>query len=165
MDAICISLRRLMRSNRKAERGHQVLISGVIYTARDAAHHRLVEALDRGEKLPFDLKGRPYITWGHHRPDPGRSSAPPGRPPAGRMDAYTPRLLAAGIKAMIGKGSRSPAVREAIRSTGRSILSPRAAPALCWPESIKQAEVVAYEDLGTEAVLRLDRGGLSRHRG
>ena len=99
----------------KLTAGTRVLISGVVYAARDAAHQRLIQALDKGEKLPFDLKGQTLYYMGPSPARPGQVIGSAGPTTSSRMDSYTPRLIAAGIKAMIGKGSRSPEVREAIK--------------------------------------------------
>ena len=95
--------------------GDQVLITGVIYTARDAAHKRLVEALDKGEKLPFDLTNQTVYYMGPSPAKPGQVIGSAGPTTSGRMDSYAPRLMAAGLKGMIGKGNRSQAVKDAIQ--------------------------------------------------
>jgi len=87
--------------------GELVTLTGVIYTARDAAHHRLIEAMDRGEELPFDIRGQTIYYMGPTPSKPGQVIGAAGPTTSGRMDIYTPRLLAAGLKGMIGKGSRS----------------------------------------------------------
>ena len=99
----------------KLRAGDQVLISGVIYTARDTAHKRLVEALDKGEKLPFDLAGQTVYYMGPSPPRPGQVIGSAGPTTSGRMDVYSPRLIEEGLKGMIGKGNRSTAVKEAIK--------------------------------------------------
>ena len=95
--------------------GDNVLIDGVIYVARDAAHKRLVEAMDRGEKLPFDIKGQTVYYMGPSPAPPGKVIGACGPTTSARMDMFTPRMLEAGVRAMIGKGNRSPAVRNAIQ--------------------------------------------------
>lgn len=135
--------------------GTQVTISGIIYTARDAAHHRLTQALDKGEGLPFDLEGQTIYYMGPSPARPGQVIGSAGPTTSQRMDRYTPRLLAAGIKAMMGKGSRSPEVREAIKKYKAVYLVTIGGAGALLAKSIKQAEVIAYEDLGTEAVMRL----------
>ncbi|HIE16685.1 MAG TPA: TRZ/ATZ family protein, partial [Dehalococcoidia bacterium] len=95
--------------------GDQVFITGVIYTARDAAHKRMVEALEKGEKLPFDLTNQIIYYMGPTPARPGQVVGSAGPTTSGRMDSYAPRLMAAGLKGMIGKGNRSQAVRDAIR--------------------------------------------------
>jgi fumarate hydratase subunit beta len=135
--------------------GMQVLISGSIYTARDAAHKRIIESLDRGEALPFDLAGQTIYYAGPSPARPGEVTGSVGPTTSGRMDIFTPRLLAAGLRAMIGKGNRSAAVREAIiQYRGIYLVAVGGAAALI-ARSIKQVDVVAYEDLGPEAIRRL----------
>ena len=135
--------------------GTQVLISGVIYTARDAAHQRLSQALDKGEELPFDLKGQTLYYMGPSPTKPGQVIGSAGPTTSRRMDIYTPRLIAAGIKAMMGKGNRSPEVREAIKQYKAVYLVTTGGAGALLSKCIKQAEVIAYEDLGPEAILRL----------
>ena len=135
--------------------GTRVLIAGVIYTGRDAAHKRLVEALDRGEALPFDIRGQTIYYVGPSPARPGQVIGSAGPTTSSRMDAYTPRLLAAGLRAMIGKGNRSEAVRQAIRQYRAVYFVAIGGAAAVIARSIKQAEVVAYGDLGTEAIRRL----------
>ena len=99
----------------KLKAGDQVFISGMIYTARDAAHKRLIEALDRGEEPPFDFRGQTLYYMGPSPAKPGQVIGAAGPTTSGRMDVYSPRLIAAGLKGMIGKGSRSKEVKEAIK--------------------------------------------------
>ena len=139
----------------KLTAGAQVLISGVIYVARDAAHQRLIQALDKGEKLPFDPNGQTIYYMGPSPAKPGQAIGSAGPTTSSRMDIYTPRLIAAGIKAMIGKGNRSPAVKEAIKKYKAIYFAAIGGAGALLAKSIKQAEVIAYEDLGTEAILRL----------
>jgi len=135
--------------------GTRVLISGVIYTARDAAHKRIVDALDSGEKLLFDPRGQTIYYAGPSPARPGQVTGSIGPTTSSRMDTYTPRLLAYGLCAMIGKGNRSEAVREAlVQYKGVYLVSVGGAAALI-ARSIKQVEVVAYDDLGPEAIRRL----------
>jgi fumarate hydratase subunit beta len=135
--------------------GTRVLISGVIYTARDAAHKRIIESLDSGEELLFDPRGQTIYYAGPSPARPGQVIGSIGPTTSGRMDAYTPRLLAYGLRAMIGKGNRSTEVREAlVQYKGVYLVAVGGAAALI-ARSIKQAEVVAYEDLGPEAIRRL----------
>ena len=140
---------------KKLKVGTKVLISGVIYTARDAAHWRLIQALDKGDRLPFDPEGQTLYYMGPSPAKPGQVIGSAAPTTSGRMDIYTPRLLAAGIKAMIGKGNRSPAVREAIKKYRAVYLSTIGGAGALIAKSVKQVEVIAYEDLGTEAILRL----------
>ena len=135
--------------------GTRVLLSGTIYTARDAAHQRLVQALDRGDKPPFDLNGQTIYYMGPSPARPGQVIGSAGPTTSSRMDGYTPRLLAAGIRAMIGKGNRSPSVKEAIGKYKAVYFVTIGGAGALLHKAIKQAEVIAYEDLGAEAILRL----------
>lgn len=132
--------------------GTPVLISGVIYVARDAAHHRLIQALDNRETPPFPMKGQTIYYTGPSPARPGRIIGSVGPTTSARMDGYTPRLLAAGIKAMIGKGSRSPEVREAMQKYKAVYFVATGGAGALLAQSIKKVEIIAYEDLGTEAV-------------
>jgi fumarate hydratase subunit beta len=139
----------------KLTAGTQVLISGVIYSARDAAHKRLIQALDKGEELPFDPAGQTIYYMGPSPARPGQVIGSAGPTTSSRMDIYTPRLIAAGIRAMIGKGNRSAAVREAIKKHKAVYFAAMGGAGAVLAKTIKRAEVVAYEDLGAEAILRL----------
>lgn len=139
----------------KLKAGTSVLISGVIYVGRDTAHRRLVQALDKGEKLPFDIKGQTIYYMGPSPARPGQVIGSAGPTTSSRMDAFTPRLLQAGLKAMIGKGDRSPAVREAIKKYRAVYLVATGGAAALISKSIKKSETIAYEELGAEAVLKL----------
>ena len=135
--------------------GTQVLLTGVIYTARDAAHRRLIQALDRGESLPFDLKGQTIYYVGPTPGRPGEVIGSAGPTTSTRMDRYTPKLIEAGLRAMIGKGDRSPEVKEAIKKYRAVYFAAVGGAGALLARSIKGVEVIAYEDLGTEAVRRL----------
>jgi len=136
--------------------GDKVLLSGTVYTARDAAHKRLIEAMDRGEPLPFDLKGQTIYYVGPSPAPPGHIIGSAGPTTSGRMDFFTPRLLAAGLKVMIGKGSRSSEVKEAIKTYSCVYLAAIGGAGALLSKAVRKAEVIAYEDLGTEAILRLE---------
>ncbi len=136
--------------------GTKVLISGVIYTARDAAHHRLIQALDKADRLPFDLSGQTLYYMGPSPARPDYIIGSAGPTTSARMDIYTPRLIAAGIKAMIGKGNRSPEVKEAIKRYKAVYFVTIGGAGALLAKSIKQVEVVAYEELGAEAILWLN---------
>jgi fumarate hydratase subunit beta len=135
--------------------GTRVLISGIIYVARDAAHRRIVEALDKSEPLPFNIKGQTIYYMGPSPAKPGQIIGSAGPTTSVRMDVFTPKLLAAGLRVMIGKGSRSPAVREAIKQNKAVYLVTTGGASALLARTIKKVEPVAYEDLGAEAVLRL----------
>jgi fumarate hydratase subunit beta len=139
----------------KLTTGTKVSISGVIYTARDAAHHRIVQALDKGGKLPFDLEGQTIYYMGPSPAPPGKVIGAAGPTTSQRMDKYTPKLLAAGIRAMIGKGSRSAEVREAIKKYKAVYLVATGGAGALLAKAIKRVEVIAYQELGTEAILKL----------
>lgn len=141
---------------KKLKAGDQVFISGVIYTARDAAHKRLVEALDKGEKLPFDLTNQTVYYMGPSPAKPGQAIGSAGPTTSGRMDSYAPRLMAAGLKGMIGKGNRSQAVKDAIKKYKAVYFAAIGGAGALISKSIKKAEVIAYEDLGAEAIRRLE---------
>lgn len=136
--------------------GDRVLLSGVLYTARDAAHRRLVEALEAGEALPIPLAGQVIYYVGPAPARPGAVIGSAGPTTAGRMDPYTPPLLAQGLKGMIGKGKRNAVVRQAlVAHTAVYFVTVGGAAALV-AERIKKVELVAYQDLGTEAIRRLE---------
>jgi fumarate hydratase subunit beta len=152
MDAIHIISPLDAKTVRELTVGTPVLISGTIYTARDAAHQRLIQALDNRERLPFPLKGQTIYYTGPSPARPGRIIGSAGPTTASRMDMYTPRLLAAGIRAMIGKGSRSPEVRGAMQKYRAVYLVAIGGAGALLAQSIKKVEIIAYEDLGTEAI-------------
>lgn len=139
----------------KLKTGISVLISGVIYVGRDTAHRRLVQALDKGEKLPFNIKGQTIYYMGPSPARTGQVIGSAGPTTSSRMDTFTPRLLEAGLKAMIGKGDRSQTVREAIKKYRAVYLVATGGAAALISKSIKKSETIAYEELGTEAVLKL----------
>ena len=141
---------------KKLKAGDQVFITGVIYTARDAAHKRLVEALDKGEKLPFDLTNQTIYYMGPSPAKPGQVIGSAGPTTSGRMDSYAPRLMASGLKGMIGKGNRSQAVKDAIQKYKAVYFAAIGGAGALISKSIKKAEVIAYEDLGAEAIRRLE---------
>jgi fumarate hydratase subunit beta len=137
--------------------GDQVYITGIIYAARDSAHKRLVELLDKGEALPVDLKGQIIYYVGPSPAKPGKAIGSAGPTTSGRMDPYTPRLLAeTGLKGMVGKGSRAEEVKKAIREHKGVYLAAVGGAAALVAKSIKKCEVVAYPELGPEAIQRLE---------
>ncbi|MDR1782513.1 MAG: Fe-S-containing hydro-lyase [Bacilli bacterium] len=135
--------------------GDQVLLSGVIYTARDAAHKRFIEALDKGEKMPFDVKNQVIYYVGPTPTKPGFAFGSGGPTTSYRMDAYTPRLIEEGLIGMIGKGKRSDTVKEALKGRAVYFAAVGGAAALIG-NCVKKAEIIAYEDLQSEAVRRLE---------
>jgi fumarate hydratase subunit beta len=135
--------------------GDKVLIDGDIYTARDAAHKRLFELIDAKKALPFPLKGQVIYYVGPTPPRPGRAIGAAGPTTSYRMDVYTPRLMELGVKATIGKGPRAPSVIEAMKKfKGIYLVSIGGTGALLGRQVVK-SEIVAFEDLGTEAIRRL----------
>jgi fumarate hydratase subunit beta len=155
MEAIHITTPLDRKTIKELTAGTLVLISGTIYTARDAAHKRLVEALKKKEELPFVLKGQTIYYAGPSPARPGRTIGSAGPTTSGRMDVYTPRMLAAGVKAMIGKGNRSVEVWEAMQKYRAVYFVATGGAGALLAQSIKKATVVAYEDLGPEAVRML----------
>lgn len=135
--------------------GDRVLLNGTIYTGRDAAHKRLFEMLSRGEQLPFDLNGQVIYYVGPCPARPGSVIGSAGPTTSGRMDPYTPALLQSGLKGMIGKGLRSQTVVDAIVKFKAVYLAAVGGAGALLAESIKEAEVLAFHDLGPEAVYRL----------
>ena len=136
--------------------GDNVLLTGTLYVARDAAHKRLVEQLDKGEPLPFDIKGQTIYYMGPTPAPPGRVIGAAGPTTSKRMDAYTPRLLAAGLKGMIGKGARSREVKDAMKKYQAVYLAAIGGAGALISKSIIKSEVIAYPDLGPEAVLKIE---------
>ena len=136
--------------------GDNLLLTGIIYVARDAAHKRMIEALDQGKPLPFDIKGATVYYMGPTPARPGRAIGSAGPTTSGRMDAYAPRLIAEGLKGMIGKGLRSQAVKDAMVKHKAVYLGAIGGAGALISKSIKKAEVVAYEELGAEALRRLE---------
>lgn len=135
--------------------GDSCLISGTIYTARDAAHKRMLEMLERGEEMPFDFRGQIIYYAGPCPNKPGHVIGPIGPTTSGRMDRYSPALIDAGLIAMMGKGLRDEEVKEAIvRNHGVYFAAIGGAAALL-AECVKEAETIAFEDLGTEAIRKL----------
>lgn len=136
--------------------GDYVYITGTVYTARDAAHKRMIETLDRGEELPFDLKGQLIYYLGPSPAREGRVIGSAGPTTSSRMDKYAPRLLNLGLRGMIGKGKRNEQVIDAVkRNKGIYFAAVGGAGALL-SKCIKKAEVIAYDDLGTEAIRKLE---------
>ena len=136
--------------------GEQVLISGVIYTARDAAHERMVQAIEKGEKLPFDINGQTIYYMGPSPAPEGKIIGSAGPTTGSRMDAFTPPLLDAGLRAMIGKGGRSVEVRQNIKKYGAVYFVTYGGAGALLSQAIKKAEVIAYPELAAEAVMRLE---------
>ncbi|NUO09062.1 MAG: Fe-S-containing hydro-lyase [Candidatus Brocadia sp.] len=136
--------------------GDRVLINGIIYTARDAAHKRIGELIDQGTELPFDIRNQIIYYTGPSPAKPGRPIGSCGPTTSYRMDIYTPRLLEKGLKATIGKGSRSEAVVEAMKQYKAVYFVATGGAAALLAGAVKKAEIIAYQDLGAEAIMRLE---------
>lgn len=136
--------------------GDNVLLSGILYVARDAAHKRMAEALEKGESLPFDIKGQTLYYMGPSPASPGRPIGSAGPTTSTRLDMYTPRLLAAGLRGMIGKGVRSEEVKEAMKKHKAVYLAAVGGAGALISKSIIKSDIIAYADLGPEAILRLE---------
>lgn len=150
---ITLPLTRELARTLKA--GDSVLLTGTIYTSRDAGHKRMCEALARGEKLPFDPTDATIYYVGPTPAKPGQVIGSAGPTTSGRMDAYAPTLMRAGARGMIGKGARLPEVVEAMKECGSVYFGAIGGAGALLARCIKSAELIAYEDLGAEALRRL----------
>ncbi len=140
----------------KLKSGDRVLINGVVYTGRAAAHKRLSDLIREGRELPFDIKGQIIYYVGPTPASPGRIIGSAGPTTSYRMDAYAPSLIEKGLKGMIGKGMRSEAVKEAIKKYKALYFAATGGAGALLARCIRKADVVAYEDLGPEAIRRLE---------
>ncbi|HLF80031.1 MAG TPA: Fe-S-containing hydro-lyase [Dehalococcoidia bacterium] len=136
--------------------GDHVRVSGTIYTARDAAHNRMIETLNAGGKLPFDIKGQLIYYVGPTPARPGRAAGAFGPTTSMRMDPFTPRLLEEGLKACMGKGNRGPEVQQALKKYRAVYFMAVGGAAAMLSQFVKKIEVIAYEDLGTESLKRVE---------
>ncbi|MGE4272034.1 MAG: Fe-S-containing hydro-lyase [Desulfitobacterium sp.] len=136
--------------------GDSVLLSGIVYTGRDAAHKKMVEALERGEELPFDVLDQVIYFVGPTPPKPGQVIGSAGPTTSGRMDAYSPKLIERGLTGMIGKGLRSPEVIAAMKKHGAVYFGAIGGSGALLAKRIVSAEVIAYPELGTEAIRKLE---------
>jgi fumarate hydratase subunit beta len=139
----------------KLKIGDRILINGIIYTGRDAAHKRLVDLLKAGKTLPFDIKGQIIYYVGPTPAKPGQALGSAGPTTSYRMDAYSPSLIERGLKGMIGKGMRSDVVKEAMKKYKAVYFAATGGAGALLAKRVKKAEIVAYEDLGPEAIRRL----------
>lgn len=135
--------------------GDTVLLSGVVYTARDAAHAQMMELLDAGRELPFPIEGAAVYYVGPTPERPGCAIGAAGPTTSGRMDAYTPRLLDLGLACMIGKGKRSQAVKDSVVKNGAVYLAAIGGAGALMARSVESCEIIAWPNLGCEAVRRL----------
>jgi fumarate hydratase subunit beta len=136
--------------------GDRVLINGVIYTGRDAAHKRLSDLLKDGKPLPFDIKGQIIYYVGPTPAKPGQVFGSAGPTTSYRMDAYSPSLIERGLKGMIGKGMRSDSVKEAMKKYKAVYFAATGGAGALLAKRVKKAEIIAYDDLGPEAIRRLE---------
>jgi len=136
--------------------GDRVFITGVIYTGRDSAHKKLIGLIEEGKDLPFDLKGNILYYVGPTPAMPGQVIGSAGPTTSGRMDAYTPALLDKGLKGMIGKGQRNQEVKDSIKKNKAVYFAAVGGTAALAAKCIKKVEVIAYEELGTEAIRRME---------
>ena len=136
--------------------GDNVLLNGTIYVARDAAHKRLVEALDAGKPLPFDIKGQTVYYMGPSPAKPGQIIGSAGPTTSGRMDSYSPRLMEVGLKGMIGKGNRTQAVKDAMKKYKAVYFAAIGGAGALIAKGINKSDLVAYEELGAEAIRKLE---------
>ena len=141
---------------RSLRAGDYVYLTGTIYTARDAAHKRMCEALEAGGKLPIDMKNNVIYYMGPSPAREGRPIGSAGPTTASRMDKYAPALLDLGLKGMVGKGRRSQAVKDAIVRNGAVYFAAVGGAGALLSKAIVKSEVIAYDDLGTEAIRRLE---------
>ena len=155
MNALALNTGDLPARLPQLRAGDRVLLSGVIYTARDAAHKRLFELLDRGEPLPFPMEGAVIYYAGPTPGQQGMAVGACGPTTAGRMDLFAPRLLDLGLAAMIGKGERSQAVSDAIVRNGACYFAAVGGAGALIARCIETAEVIAFDDLGCESVKRM----------
>ncbi|MDD4859009.1 MAG: FumA C-terminus/TtdB family hydratase beta subunit [Dehalococcoidales bacterium] len=156
MDALHITSPLDAATISKMHAGMAVLISGVIYTARDAAHKRIIQALDRNEPPPFDLKGQTIYYMGPSPARQGQVIGAAGPTTSSRMDKYALRLFAGGIRAVIGKGNRNPEVLAGLKQHQTVYFATTGGVGALLARSVRSAEVIAYADLGAEAVTRLE---------
>ncbi len=154
--AISVKVPMSREEARKLKAGDSVLLSGVIYTARDAAHKRLCELADAGKELPLDVKDAVIYFVGPTPAKPGEVIGSAGPTTAYRMDAYSPTMISLGLTGMIGKGKRNEAVVSAMKEYGAVYFGAIGGCGALLSRCIKKAEVIAYEDLGAEAIRRLE---------
>lgn len=156
MDRLRVNTDEIAQAAQKLRAGDKILLSGVIYTARDAAHKRLFAMLDRGEPLPFPLSGACIYYAGPTPAPDGLPIGSCGPTTSSRMDGFAPRLLDLGLKCMIGKGGRSPEVVDAIRRNGAVYLCAIGGAGALAAKCVRSMRVIAFDDLGCESVKRLE---------
>ena len=159
MDAVSITSPFEAEAVEKLKVGTRVLISGVVYTARDAAHKRLVQAINNGEELPFNIEGQTLYYMGPSPARPGQIIGSAGPTTSSRMDIYTPPLLTVGLRAIIAKGNRSEEVKEAIKKHRAVYFVTIGGAGALLSKAIKKAKVIAYPELAAEAIMQLELEG------
>ncbi|MDR2860849.1 MAG: FumA C-terminus/TtdB family hydratase beta subunit [Elusimicrobiota bacterium] len=150
-----VTVEELASNAQRFSVGQRIYLSGIIYTARDAAHKRIVDILDQGEKPPFDLKNSAIYYCGPAPSKPDAIIGACGPTTSSRMDSFTPRMISEGVKILIGKGSRNKETAAAIASCKAIYLVATGGIAALLSKTVKQARIIAFEDLGTEAVYEL----------
>ncbi|MBI5724503.1 MAG: Fe-S-containing hydro-lyase [Planctomycetes bacterium] len=155
-DRIRVSVPLDGQTVRSLSAGQRVLISGTVWAARDAAHRRLMQTLDSGRPLPFDICGAVIYYVGPTPPTPGRAVGSAGPTTSARMDPYAPRLIELGLRGMIGKGPRSPQVVETMKKFGAVYFAATGGAGALLATKIRSYQVVAYDDLGPEALARME---------
>ncbi len=155
MKQLYIAVSELKDKVKELKIGDMLYLTGDIYTARDAAHARMDECLNNGEELPFDIRGQIIYYMGPSPARPGRVTGSAGPTTASRMDKYAPRLLDMGPLGMIGKGKRTDEVKAAVVRTGAVYLAAIGGAGALLSKCIERSEIIAYEDLGTEAIRKL----------
>ena len=156
MAAISIKAPLTTKDVENLHAGDNVLITGTLYAARDAAHKKLVELLDKGEKLPFDMEGAVIYYVGPTPAPPGKPIGSAGPTTSYRMDSYTPRLVEIGMKGCIGKGERNEKVVEAMKKHKAVYFAALGGGAALIAQSIKKSEIIAFEELGAEALRKFE---------
>jgi fumarate hydratase subunit beta len=151
-----MDIKEIISDTGRLKAGERIYLSGTIYTARDAAHARLIKMLDAGEKAPFELKGSAIYYCGPSPAKPGNVIGACGPTTSARMDAFTPRMLEEGVKALIGKGARKDFVIEAVKKHKAVYLAATGGVAALLSKTVKKADIIAFEDLGPEAVYKLE---------
>ncbi|MDR3256274.1 MAG: FumA C-terminus/TtdB family hydratase beta subunit [Endomicrobium sp.] len=151
-----INLKDLILNTKTLKAGQKILLSGIIYTARDAAHKRIIDILDSGKEVPFNLKNAAIYYCGPTPAKPGNVIGVCGPTTSSRMDVFTPRILKEGVKFLIGKGTRSETVVNSIKETGSVYLVATGGIAALLSKTVKKASLIAFEDLGPEAIYKLE---------
>jgi fumarate hydratase subunit beta len=150
-----INLLDLVLNPKILKAGQRILLSGTVYTARDAAHKRIIDMLDSGNAVPFDLKNVAIYYCGPSPAKPGAVIGACGPTTSSRMDIFTPRILKEGVKFLIGKGSRSESVVNSIKENSAVYLVATGGVAALLSKTVKKADLIAFEDLGPEAIYKL----------